>query len=58
MQVRSLNNANLILPPGDVQLGLLDYNICTNSQLRGVIGMTVSDSILPWNSRAICGRTA
>jgi multidrug efflux pump subunit AcrB len=34
--VRSLNNANLILPAGDVQLGLLDYNIYTNSQLRSV----------------------
>src|SRR5215470_4609076 len=34
--VRSLNNANLILPAGDVQLGLFDYNIYTNSQLRSV----------------------
>ena len=34
--VRSVNNANLILPAGDVQLGLLDYNIYTNSQLRTV----------------------
>ena len=34
--VRSLNRANLILPAGDVQLGLLDYNIYTNSQLRTV----------------------
>ncbi|MBS1858758.1 MAG: efflux RND transporter permease subunit [Acidobacteria bacterium] len=34
--VRSLNNANLILPAGDVQLGPLDYNIYTNSQLRTV----------------------
>ena len=34
--VRSLNNANLILPAGDVQLGLLDYNIYTNSQLSTV----------------------
>src|SRR6201995_3382737 len=31
--VRSLNNSNLILPAGDVQLGTLDYNIYTNSQL-------------------------
>jgi multidrug efflux pump subunit AcrB len=31
--VRSVNNANLILPAGDVQLGALDYNIYTNSQL-------------------------
>src|SRR5271169_3969520 len=34
--VRSVNRANLILPAGDVQLGLLDYNIYTNSQLRTV----------------------
>jgi multidrug efflux pump subunit AcrB len=34
--VRALNRANLILPAGDVQLGLLDYNIYTNSQLRTV----------------------
>jgi multidrug efflux pump subunit AcrB len=34
--VRSLNNSNLILPAGDVQLGMLDYNIYTNSQLRTV----------------------
>src|SRR6202040_1303462 len=34
--VRSPNSANLILPAGDVQLGLLDYNIYTNSQLRTV----------------------
>jgi multidrug efflux pump subunit AcrB len=31
-----LNNSNLILPAGDVQLGMLDYNIYTNSQLRTV----------------------
>ncbi len=34
--VRSVNNANLILPAGDVQLGNLDYNIYTNSQLPTV----------------------
>src|SRR6476620_633228 len=34
--VRSINNANLILPAGDVQLGSLDYNIYTNSQLRNI----------------------
>src|SRR5450432_2791293 len=34
--VRSLNRANLILPAGDVQIGQLDYNIYTNSQLRTV----------------------
>src|SRR5436309_6024650 len=31
--VRSVNSANLILPAGDVQIGPLDYNIYTNSQL-------------------------
>ena len=31
--VRSINNTNLILPAGDVQLGQLDYNIYTNSQV-------------------------
>src|ERR1700758_5479378 len=34
--VRSLNDANLILPAGDVQIGPLDYKIYTNSQLRNV----------------------
>jgi multidrug efflux pump subunit AcrB len=34
--VRAVNKANLILPAGDVQLGQLDYNIYTNSQLRTV----------------------
>jgi HAE1 family hydrophobic/amphiphilic exporter-1 len=34
--VRAVNTANLILPAGDVQLGPLDYNIYTNSQLRTV----------------------
>jgi multidrug efflux pump subunit AcrB len=34
--VRSLNRANLILPAGDAQLGELDYNIYTNSQLRTI----------------------
>jgi multidrug efflux pump subunit AcrB len=34
--VRALNRANLILPAGDVQLGDLDYNIYTNSQLRTI----------------------
>ena len=34
--VRAVNTANLILPAGDVQLGPLDYNIYTNSQLRSV----------------------
>src|ERR1700755_3388898 len=34
--VRSINRANLILPAGDVQLGGLDFNIYTNSQLRTV----------------------
>jgi multidrug efflux pump subunit AcrB len=34
--VRSVNASNLILPAGDVQIGALDYNIYTNSQLRTV----------------------
>src|SRR5450432_1962389 len=34
--VRSVNASNLILPAGDVQIGNLDYNIYTNSQLRTV----------------------
>jgi multidrug efflux pump subunit AcrB len=34
--VRSVNDSNLILPAGDVQVGPLDYNIYTNSQLRTV----------------------
>jgi multidrug efflux pump subunit AcrB len=34
--VRNVNDSNLILPAGDVQIGPLDYNIYTNSQLRTV----------------------
>ncbi len=34
--VRSVNRSNLILPAGDVQLGPLDYNIYTNSQLTSI----------------------
>src|SRR5512140_961888 len=34
--VRSVNNSNLILPAGDVQIGPYDYNIYTNSQLARV----------------------
>ena len=34
--VRAVNNANLILPAGDVQIGPLDYNIYTNSQFRNI----------------------
>src|SRR6202051_4981182 len=34
--VRSVNESNLILPAGDVQIGPLDYNIYTNSQLSTV----------------------
>src|SRR5262245_22786963 len=34
--VRTINNANLILPAGDVRIGQLDYSIYTNSQLRSV----------------------
>ena len=31
--VRAVNDSNLILPAGDAQIGPLDYNIYTNSQL-------------------------
>jgi multidrug efflux pump subunit AcrB len=34
--VRSVNLGNLILPAGDVQVGQLDYNIYTNSQLATI----------------------
>jgi HAE1 family hydrophobic/amphiphilic exporter-1 len=34
--VRAINNANLILPAGDVPVGNFDYNIYTNSQLASV----------------------
>src|SRR5271155_1650366 len=34
--VRAINSANLILPAGDVQIGPLDYNIYTNSQLSSI----------------------
>src|SRR5436305_6190887 len=34
--VRAVNNANLILPAGDVQFGQLDYSIYTNSQLSTI----------------------
>jgi len=34
--VRSVNESNLILPAGDVQIGSLDYSIYTNSQLSTV----------------------
>ena len=34
--VRAVNNANLILPSGDVKIGPYDYTIFTNSQFRVV----------------------
>ena len=34
--VRAVNESNLILPAGDVQIGPLDYNIYTNSQLATI----------------------
>src|SRR3984893_7885200 len=34
--VRAVNNANLILPAGDVKIGSLDYALYTNSQYRTV----------------------
>jgi hydrophobic/amphiphilic exporter-1 (mainly G- bacteria), HAE1 family len=33
---RAVNEANLILPAGDVKIGPFDYNLYTNSQLRSV----------------------
>jgi HAE1 family hydrophobic/amphiphilic exporter-1 len=34
--VRTVNDANLILPAGDVKIGPFDYNLYTNSQLASV----------------------
>ena len=34
--VRAINNANLILPAGDVSVGRFDYTVSTNSQLGSV----------------------
>ena len=34
--VRSVNNANVVLPAGDVQIGRYDYNIYANSQVDNV----------------------
>src|ERR1700744_6522784 len=34
--VRAVNESNLILPAGDVPIGPFDYNLYTNSQLRGI----------------------
>src|SRR6185312_12056335 len=34
--VRKVNEANLILPAGDVRIGPFDYNIYANSQLRDI----------------------
>lgn len=33
--VRSINDSNVILPAGDVQIGRYDYNIYTNALLKG-----------------------
>jgi multidrug efflux pump subunit AcrB len=37
--VRAVNDANLILPAGDVKIGPFDYSIYTNSQFRDVNGI-------------------
>jgi len=37
--VRAVNNANLILPAGDVKIGPYDYTIYTNSQFHDVKGI-------------------
>lgn len=34
--VRSVNDANLILPAGDVKIGPIDYNLYANSQLSSI----------------------
>ena len=34
--VQKINNANLILPAGDVKIGPFDYNLYTNSQLSNI----------------------
>jgi multidrug efflux pump subunit AcrB len=34
--VRSVNNANLILPAGDVKIGPFDYNLYANSQIDAI----------------------
>ena len=34
--VRAVNNANLILPSGNVKIGPFDYPIFTNSQFRDI----------------------
>ncbi len=50
--VRAVNNANLILPSGDVKIGPYDYTIFTNSQFRNIPDInriplkTVADSIV------------
>ena len=36
--VRTVNNANLILPAGDVKIGPYDYNLYANSQLNDIEG--------------------
>src|SRR6202042_1146569 len=33
--VRTVNDSNVILPAGDAQIGRIDYNIYTNSMLKG-----------------------
>ena len=34
--VRAVNDSNLILPAGDVQIGPFDYNLYANSQLKNI----------------------
>src|ERR1700753_2666682 len=38
--VRAVNDANVILPAGDVQIGRYDYDIYTNSMLKGADDIT------------------
>ena len=38
--VRAVNNANLILPSGDVKIGPFDYTIFTNSQVQTILDIS------------------
>ena len=41
--VRALNQSNLVLPAGDVQIGNLDYDIYSNAQFNLKDAGAVSD---------------
>ena len=46
--VRTVNQANLILPAGDVRIGPHDYNIYTNSQMPTIEGDRPAAAARPW----------